>query len=75
MGQENFGDYDAPWRDELVGGWSPMAAGRYRLPDKPGLGIELDDAAIARHPFRQHAFPSLWDRRWVAEFTQAGDPG
>ena len=75
MVQENFGDYDAPWRNDLVGGWSPMetGAGRYRLPDKPGLGVELNDAALAAHPFRKHAFPSLWDRRWVAEFTKAGE--
>ena len=73
MVQENFGDFDAPWRDELVGGWKPMANCRYVLPDKPGLGIELDDAACARHPFVKHAFPSLWDQRWVAEFTKAGE--
>ena len=73
MVQENFGDFDAPWRDELVGGWNPMANNRYVLPDKPGLGIELDDAACARHPFVKHAFPSLWDQRWVAEFTKAGE--
>ena len=74
MVQENFGDYDAPWRNDLVGGWNPMepGTGRYRLPDKPGLGIELNDAVIAAHPFRQHAFPSWWDRRWLAEFTKAG---
>ena len=72
MVQENFGDFDAPWRDTLVCGWNPMEGGGYRLPDKPGLGIELDDAACARHPFRKHAFPSLWDRRWRAEFTKAG---
>ena len=71
MVQEIFGDFDAPWRDELVGGWNPMDKGRYRLPDKPGLGIELDDAACARHPYQKHAFPSLWDRRWVAEFTKS----
>ena len=73
MVQENFGDFDAPWRDELVGGWKPMANNRYVLPDKPGLGIELDDAACARHPFVKHAFPSLWDQRWVTEFTKAGE--
>ena len=73
MVQENFGDFDAPWRDELVEGWKPMANCRYVLPDKPGLGIELDDAACARHPFVKHAFPSLWDQRWVAEFTKAGE--
>jgi galactonate dehydratase len=75
MVQENFGDYDAPWRNELVGGWNPMetGTGRYRLPEKPGLGIVLNDAAFTAHPFRKHAFPSLWDRRWVVEFTQAGE--
>ena len=71
MVQENFGDFDAPWRDTLVGGWNPMHNGRYLLPDKPGLGIALDDAACAGHPFVKHAFPSLWDQRWVAEFTKA----
>jgi len=75
MVQENFGDFDAPWRDELVCGWNPMRDGRYLLPDAPGLGISLDDAACARHPFVKHAFPSLWDRRWVAEFTKAKPPG
>ena len=69
--QENFADYDAPWRNELVSGWRPMANGRYILPDKPGLGIELDDAACARHPYVKHAFPSLWDVRWVAELTKS----
>ncbi|MBC7703337.1 MAG: mandelate racemase/muconate lactonizing enzyme family protein [Rhodoferax sp.] len=75
MAQENFGDYDAPWRTDLLGGWNPIetGAGRYRLPDKPGLGVELNDAAFAAHPYRKHAFPSLWDRRWVAEFTEAGE--
>ena len=71
MVQENFADYDAPWRNELVSGWMPMADGRYILPDKPGLGIELDDAACARHPYVKHAFPSLWDKRWVAELTRS----
>lgn len=74
MVQENFGDFDAPWRDSLVQGWTPMQRGRYRLPDKPGLGIELDDLACAAHPFVKHAFPSLWDRRWVAEFTRSEQP-
>jgi len=69
--QENFGDFDAPWRASLVKGWTPTVDGQYRLPDKPGLGIELDDAACAAHPFVKHAFPSLWDRRWVAEFTRS----
>jgi hypothetical protein len=41
----------------------------------PPVGIELDDAVCASHPFVKHAFPSLWDRRWVAEFTKAAPAG
>ena len=67
--QENFGDYDVPWRRELVKGWHPPA-GEYALPDSPGLGIELDDAVCARHPYKKSSFPSLWDDRWLKEFTK-----
>ena len=34
----------------------------------------LDDAACARHPYQKHAFPSLWDSRWVAELTKGERP-
>jgi galactonate dehydratase len=70
MIQENFGDYDVPWRRELVKGWHPPP-GEYLLPDRPGLGIELDDAVCARHPYKKSSFPSLWDDRWLKEFTKS----
>jgi len=70
--QENFADYDVPWRTELVRGWNPLRRGEYLLPDSPGLGIELDVEACARHPYRKNTFPSLWDGRWIDEFTKAG---
>ena len=69
--QEYFGDYDAPWRNELVGGWNPIESGQFALPEKPGLGIELNVDACQRHPFVKNTFPSLWDTRWIAEFTKA----
>jgi galactonate dehydratase len=70
MIQEDFSDYDAPWRADLVCGWNPLHGGEFALPDKPGLGIELNTELCARHPYRRSTFPSLWDRRWVEEFTQ-----
>jgi galactonate dehydratase len=69
--QENFAEYDVPWRDALVRGWNPIRKGEFMLPDRPGLGIELDDAECARHPYRKNSFPSLWDDRWLKEFTKA----
>jgi len=73
--QENFAEYDVPWRDELVCGWNPIRRGEFVLPDKPGLGIELNVEACARHPYRKNSFPSLWDRRWIEEFTKKNLPG
>ncbi len=68
--QENFGDFDVPWRRDFVRGWNPCENGRYHLPTQPGLGIELDEAVIAAHPPQRNPFPSLWDDRWLKEFTK-----
>jgi galactonate dehydratase len=67
--QENFAEYDVPWRDALVCGWNPVRQGHMLLPDKPGLGLELDTAVCAERPYRINSFPSLWDRRWLTNFT------
>jgi galactonate dehydratase len=68
--QEAFAEFDVPWRNELVGGWNPVRNGELVLDDTPGLGLELDEDAIARHPYVPNAFPSLWDRDWQTNFTQ-----
>ena len=68
--QENFSEYDVPWRGELVNGWDLISRGEFRLPTGPGLGIELNAAACAGHPYRKNSFPSLWDQKWLEQFTQ-----
>jgi galactonate dehydratase len=70
MIQENFADYDVPWRHELVFGWNPVKNGEFELPEKPGLGIELNTKLCAEHPYRKNSFPSLWDKQWLKKFTQ-----
>jgi len=73
--QENFGDFDVRWRSSLVGGWNPCRDGTFVLPDGPGLGIDLNEEAIALHPYVANPFPSLWDKGWTTNFTQRGsDP-
>jgi galactonate dehydratase len=64
--QENFGEHDVNYRDDLVNGWN-------RFDNTPGLGLELNDAVIAAHPYKPNTFPSLWDAQWIAEFTKRGD--
>ena len=72
--QENFGEYDVPWRNDLVCGWNPIIRGEFVLPDKPGLGIEINPQICAEHPYKKNSFPSLWDRQWLADFTQRTEP-
>ncbi len=68
---ECFAEFDVDWRNELVGGWNPVRSGGVLLPDKPGLGLDLDEAAIAAHPYRPLSFPTLWDETWTTDFTGA----
>jgi len=70
MVQEAFAEFDVPWRNSLVKGWNPIRSGEFILEDVPGLGLELDDEAIAQHPYVQNPFPNLWDGEWVTDFTQ-----
>jgi galactonate dehydratase len=66
---ESFGEFDVDWRSDLVGGWNPLVRGTITIPEGPGLGIDIDEAAIAAHPYKPLAFPSLWDATWRREFT------
>ncbi len=68
--QESFGDFDAPWRNALVSGWNPVHDGEFQLPEKPGLGVELDPAVVREHPYVEQSFPSLWDAAWLDKLTQ-----
>ena len=40
-----------PWYAEVVQGPIRMAEGYWQIPEDPGLGIEVDEAACALHPF------------------------
>jgi galactonate dehydratase len=46
---------DVPWRSDVVReGFTVHADGQYVTPgERPGLGIEIDLDAVARHPFEQ----------------------
>jgi galactonate dehydratase len=72
MVQEAFSEFDVPWRNDLVGGWNPVREGEFILPETPGLGLKIDERAIADHPYVQNAFPSLWENDWLTDFKQDG---
>jgi galactonate dehydratase len=49
---------DVPWRWEVVQHSLTSEAGYWLPSDAPGLGIEVNEAAAARHPFRQEVIHS-----------------
>ncbi len=40
-----------PWYDDVVQWPISRRAGSWELPEKPGLGLEVDEAVLAAHPF------------------------
>jgi galactonate dehydratase len=47
---------DVPWRWDVVKHGLKMENGYWSKTESPGLGIEVDEAAAAKHPFKQEAF-------------------
>ena len=43
---------DVPWRDEVAAPPLVIRDGRVGVPDRPGIGIEIDERAAARHPYQ-----------------------
>lgn len=42
---------DVPWRDDVIQGGVAIRDGHVEVPTAPGIGVELDTAAAAAHPF------------------------
>ncbi|MFI6737690.1 galactonate dehydratase [Nonomuraea sp. NPDC050451] len=42
---------DVPWRDDVAHGTLPITHGHVELPERPGWGIDIDEAQARRHPY------------------------
>ena len=47
---------DVPWRWDVVKHGLKMENGYWVKTEDPGLGIEVDEAEAAKHPFQQETF-------------------
>jgi galactonate dehydratase len=45
---------DVPWRKEIVRETLTFTNGEITIPNVPGLGLELNEEACLRHPYRRH---------------------
>jgi galactonate dehydratase len=72
---------DVPWRREIVRESLTFTNSEIRIPDVPGLGLELNEEACARHPYRRHPIqqftegPALSRPEGSAPFVSGGGGG
>lgn len=64
---EIFDEFNEPWEKEIVVNPVKIVNGYIEIPDRPGLGIDLNLEEIAKHPYQQEHFLPLfragWERR------------
>ena len=48
-----------PWYFDVVDGPIKMVDGHWQLPDRPGLGVEVDEKACAAHPFKPEVYHTM----------------
>jgi len=62
--QECFDDFLVPWAREIVQGVPQVVDGYLTPPDAPGIGVTLDEDALAVHPYGQNNFLRLFEEGW-----------
>jgi galactonate dehydratase len=62
--QENFDDFLEPWAHDVVRGTPRVKDGVVEPPDLPGLGIEMDEAEMLKHPYGADNFLRLFEDGW-----------
>ncbi|HEX4216301.1 MAG TPA: mandelate racemase/muconate lactonizing enzyme family protein [Candidatus Dormibacteraeota bacterium] len=62
--QETFDDFQDEWAGDVVKGAPRVVDGHLELPDRPGLGIDVDDVEAARHPYGDTNFLRLFEPGW-----------
>jgi galactonate dehydratase len=62
--QECFDDFLEPWSREIIHGVPRVENGYLTVSNAPGIGIELDEAEIAKHPYGPNKFLRLFEEGW-----------
>ena len=64
---EIFDEFNEPWEREIVTNPVTVVNGYIPIPDRPGLGVDLNLEEIAKHPYRpENAIPLFkpgWEKR------------
>jgi galactonate dehydratase len=62
--QECFDDFLVPWAFDIMRGVPRVQDGHIEVPDAPGIGVELDETEMSKHPYGQDYFLRLFEDGW-----------
>ena len=62
--QENFDDSLEPWTWDILSGVPRVKDGVLTVSDRPGWGVELNEAAAQKHPYHETYFLRLFEEGW-----------
>ncbi len=62
--QECFDDFLEPWAHEIMHGVPRVKNGHVEPSDAPGLGVEFDEAEMAKYPYGPNKFLRLFEAGW-----------
>ena len=68
--QEIFDEYNVEWERDLVSHSAEVVDGWIDIPDRPGLGLELDLTECSRHPYEKTFFLPLFKSGWETREAQ-----
>jgi galactonate dehydratase len=69
---EIFDEFNEPWEKEIVTGAVEVVDGYIEVPERPGLGIDLNVEEIRKHPYQQENYLPLFKPGWERRVRQAG---
>jgi galactonate dehydratase len=62
--QEYFDDFNVNWEKNLVTNPIPCQNGYLEIPDRPGLGLDLNWEEVRKHPYRDTLDMNLFEEDW-----------
>jgi len=74
--QECFDDFNEDWINELFPNYQKVENGYLSIPDKPGLGIKINEEVAKSHPYNKSNFLRMfkpgWENRKGASSSEQG---
>jgi galactonate dehydratase len=62
--QEIFDEFNVDWEQDIVDHHAEVVDGRIHIPDRPGLGVDLNWAELEKHPYAITNFLPLFAQGW-----------